>query len=106
MTSDLFQSRSKALDRKATSHGKYVSVEHEWGSLKEVVVGLTDLRVPSEEPASSKNYLPQSFMDFIEKSKGQWLQDFDPELNRQSINQMNSIMSILNNLGVIAHQVE
>jgi N-dimethylarginine dimethylaminohydrolase len=81
-------------------------VDHEWGSLKEVVVGFTNLRFPSEVPATSKNYLPKSSIEFIEKNRGQWLKDCEPELNQQSIDQMEAIIKILTDRGIIVHQVE
>ena len=101
-----FKSSAKSVNYKASPDGREVSVEHEWGTLKEVVVGLTNLRVPSEVPPSSKNYLPKSSIDFIEKNKGQWVSDFDPELNQRSTDQMNSIISILRDRDIIVHQVE
>ncbi len=81
-------------------------MDHEWGTLKEVVVGLTNVRVPSKVPNTSKNYLPESSIEFIEKNRGQWLQECEPDLNQQSIDQMNSIISILRDRGIIVHQVE
>ncbi|WP_415410258.1 twin-arginine translocation signal domain-containing protein [Synechococcus sp. A10-1-5-9] len=104
--SSFFKSSSLAAQSAGDSNRKQISVDHEWGTLKEVVVGFTNIRVPSEIPPSSKNYLPQSSIDFIEKNKGQWLIDCDPELNQQSIDQMNTIIYILNDRGVIVHQVE
>ena len=94
------------MQAKTHSHDKQISVDHEWGSLKEVVVGFTNLRFPSEVPATSKNYLPKSSIEFIEKNKGQWLKDCEPELNQQSIDQMKAIIKILTDRGIIVHQVD
>lgn len=96
----------KSVNHKASPDGRDVSVDHEWGTLKEVVVGLTNVRVPSKVPNTSKNYLPESSIEFIEKNRGQWLQECEPDLNQQSIDQINSIISILRDRGIIVHQVE
>ena len=101
-----FKSSAKSMNHKASPDGRDVSVDHEWGTLKEVVVGLTNVRVPSKVPNTSKNYLPESSIEFIEKNRGQWLQECEPDLNQQSIDQMNSIISILRDRGIIVHQVE
>ncbi len=101
-----FKSSAKTVNGKAYPDGRQISVDHEWGALKEVVVGLTNLRIPSKVPNSSKNYLPKSSIEFIEKNQGQWLQDCEPELNQQSIDQMRSIISILHDRGIIVHQVD
>ena len=100
------KSSAKTANSKAYPDGRQISVDHEWGTLKEVVVGLTNIRVPSKVPPSSKNYLPKSSIDYIEKNKGQWLADCDPELNQMSIDQMKSIIKILNDRGIIVHQVD
>ena len=100
------KSSAKTMPRKTSSNGTEVLVDHEWGELKEVVVGLTNLRIPSKVPPSIKNYLPTSSIELIEKNKGQWLQDCNPNLDQQSIEQMNAIISILKERGIIVHQVE
>ena len=100
------KSSAKTMPRQVSSTGREVSVEREWGELKEVIVGLTNLRIPSKVPPSIKNYLPTSSIEFIERNKGQWLQDCDAALNQQSIEQMNAIISILKVRGIIVHQVE
>ena len=104
--SNALKASSHAAQSKKVSKGKQLFVDHEWGTLKEAVVGLTNLRMPSEVPPSIKNYLPKTSIDFIKKNKGQWLIDCDPKLNQRSIDQMNLIINILRDRGIIVHQVE
>ena len=69
--SNALKASSHSAQSKEACKGKQISVDHEWGTLKEAVVGLTNLRVPSEIPPSIKNYLPKTSIDFTKKNKGQ-----------------------------------
>jgi len=81
-------------------------VHHEWGALKEVVVGFPNVRLPSKLAEAPKKFLPQESIDFIEKNAGRTLEDFDPELNKKFIAQINAIIEILEGRGIVVHQVK
>ncbi|NES17646.1 MAG: hypothetical protein F6K41_01510 [Symploca sp. SIO3E6] len=85
---------------------KPVIVHHEWGALKEVVVGVPNVRLPTKLAEAPKKFLPKSSIKFIEENAGKKLEECAPELNKQFVEQVNGIIKILKDRGIIVHQVE
>lgn len=81
-------------------------VHHEWGTLKEVLIGAANLRIPSKIPEASKKYLPTTAIEFMTKNAGKRLQEADPKLQERYEHQINTIIKILQERGIIVHQIK
>jgi glycine amidinotransferase len=82
-----------------------IGVHHEWGTLKEAVVGTAvSLRVPnwSEE----YEFLTPEIQNFIKDNQGKLLKEADPQLFEQSVNQMNDLVALLESRGVVVHRAK
>ena len=95
-----------AKEKRAMSKGNSIMVNHEWGALKEVVVGVPNVRLPSKLAEAPKKFLSDSAIEFIEKNAGKRLEDFDPELAKKFVKQVNAIIKILRSRGIIVHQLK
>jgi N-dimethylarginine dimethylaminohydrolase len=84
---------------------KPIAVHHEWGALKEVIVGVPNVRLPSRLAKAPRKFLPEESIALIEANAGKALVDFDPELNQKFIAQVNELIGILEGRGIIVHQV-
>ncbi|HIF52094.1 MAG TPA: amidinotransferase [Thiotrichaceae bacterium] len=98
--------KTLAQEKRIMSDKKTVMVHHEWGALKEVVVGVPSIRLPSKLAEAPKKFLPDSTVEFIEKNAGKKLEECAPELNEQFVKQVNGIIKILRNRGIVVHQVK
>ena len=84
---------------------KPIAVHHEWGALKEVIVGVPHVRLPSRLAKAPRKFLPEESIALIEANAGKALVDFYPELNQKFIAQVNELIGILEGRGIIVHQV-
>ena len=83
-----------------------IQVHHEWGTLKEVVVGYPFLRVPQEIPAAIANYAAESSVQWMNQNKGKRLEEAEPELAALAREQVEAAIAILKERGIIVHQVK
>lgn len=88
------------------SEKKFVNAHHEWGTLKEVLIGAANLRIPTQIPAASKKYLPAAALDFMAKNAGRRFQEAAPEMQIKYENQIDAIIKILRDRGIKVHQVK
>ena len=93
-------------EEKSSMARKDILVNHEWGKLKEVVVGVPNARLPSKLAEAPKRFLSEASIDFIEKNAGKRLEDCAAELNSKFVEQVNGIIKILKDRGVVVHQVK
>jgi N-dimethylarginine dimethylaminohydrolase len=98
--------RTHAKEPRAVPKRKPILAHHEWGALKEVVVGQPNVRLPSRLGQAPRNFLPDSAVEYIEKNAGKRLEECDPELNVKFIQQVNAIIKILKDRGIVVHQVK
>jgi N-dimethylarginine dimethylaminohydrolase len=98
--------KTLAQEKKTMSYKNEVMVHHEWGALKEVVVGVPNIRLPSKLAEAPKQFLPESSVAFIEKNAGKKLEECAPELNDQFVRQVNGIVKTLRSRGIVVHQVK
>lgn len=96
---------AKANSHKST-HPNRVSVDHEWGVLKEVVCGIPNLRIPTELPAAIYNYAPEEGIKFFEANLGKNLKEADPETYKRASDQMNTTVAILEKRGIKVHRLK
>ena len=66
---------SSTAKETTVSERKPIVVHHEWGKLKEVVVGIPNLRLPSKLADAPKRFLPASSVEFIERNAGSHITD-------------------------------
>lgn len=90
----------------SASGDKPIMVHHEWGALKEVVVGVPNIRIPSKLAEAPKRFLPDASIAYLEKNAGKRLEEVDPELNAKFIEQVDGIIAILKGRGIIVHQLK
>ena len=81
-----------------------ISVHHEWGRLKEVIIGIgDDLVIPSYSEAVSFFYDP-AYLQQMKQYGGTDAQTLDPEGVRQAKDQIDNLARVLHELGVIVHR--
>lgn len=81
-----------------------VSVNHEWGTLKEVIVGRgEDMVLPSYCDAVSFIYDPK-YIEMMKKDGGKPIGEVEPESAKMVIEQINGLAKVLKQRGVIVHR--
>ena len=88
-------STTLAKEKRNVFAGKPIMVHHEWGTLKEVVVGVPNIRLPSKLAEAPKRFLPDASVEFIEKNAGKKLEECAPDLNEQFVRQVDGIIKTL-----------
>lgn len=83
-----------------------ISVNHEWGTLKEVVVGYPYVKYPTVAPPLVHNFVSQDGISRYQKYAGKTLEAADPELYRQQVQQIDAAIEILKDHDVTVHQVK
>ncbi|MFH1039448.1 MAG: arginine deiminase family protein [PVC group bacterium] len=90
---------------KTEDPGKRVSVNHEWGSLKEVIVGRgDDFVIPSWSDQVAKLEAPPETKEYIKKHGGKKYSEVDPEGSKEIVEQMNGLAGLLESRGIIVHR--
>jgi glycine amidinotransferase len=80
------------------------SVHHEWGRLKEVIVGIgDDLVIPSYSEAVSFFYDP-AYIEEMKKYGGTDARKLDPEGAKGAKDQIDNLARVLQGQGVIVHR--
>ena len=98
---------STAAAQQATASGRQtIGVNHEWGALKEVVVGNPNVIFPTRLNDAARSYLPESAIEYIDRNAGQALEDGDPERHERFVEQVDAIIDILKDRDIVVHQVE
>jgi hypothetical protein len=84
---------------------KEIKVHHEWGTLKEAVVGTAvSLRIPAW--SDEYEFLTPEVQQFIKDHQGKPLKEADPDLYEQSISQMDDLVALLESRGVVVHRAK
>lgn len=82
-----------------------IEVHHEWGALKEAIVGTAvSLRIPNW--SDEYEFVTPEVRQFVKDNQGNLLKDADPELYESSIQQMEDFVHLLRSLGVVVHRAE
>lgn len=81
-----------------------ISVHHEWGKLKEVIIGIgDDLYIPSYNEAVSFFYDPE-FIELMKKHGGDAASDIDPEGVQEAKAQIDNLATVLQKKGIVVHR--
>jgi len=83
---------------------KEISVHHEWGKLKEAIVGIgEDLIIPTYSEYTSFIY-DSKYIDMMKEYGGTKAVDLEPEQIKEAIKQINKLAKVLEDRGVIVHR--
>jgi glycine amidinotransferase len=89
---------------------KPILVNHEWGALKEAVVGYPHFRVGRSVPFWFRSYFPKEAIEiqenWIRNFSGQTIAEFEPALHHEQVKQVDAAIKILKDRGIIVHQVK
>lgn len=92
----------------SSSASTTVRVDHEYGALREVIVGRAEgFRLPKLSTAGIAKYaqiLPEAEVDFMIRGQGQVLVDYSPEVAAGLTSQVEQLVAILQARGVIVHR--
>ena len=81
-----------------------VSVHHEWGKLREAIVGRGDeLVIPSYSAAVSFIYDPE-YLDMMKEYGGRRASEVDPQSTKKLIEQIEGLVRVLEERGIIVHR--
>lgn len=83
-----------------------VSVDHEWGTLQEVICGIPNFRIPNEIPSAVYNYAPTEGIKFLQANPGKSLREADPALYKKTAAQMDAAVAIMEARGIRVHRLE
>ena len=81
-----------------------IEVNHEWGTLKEVVVGIPHVYVPKPMPASVENWVPAENWKYYKSMEGKTIREGDPKHYAKMAKQMDDAIAILEKRGVIVYR--
>lgn len=80
-----------------------ISVHHEWGKLKEVIIGRgEDLTIPKW--LEGMDLPDKHFVTVFKKYGGKKLSDFNPESSKKVIEQINGLADLLEKKDIIVHR--
>lgn len=83
---------------------KTIGVHHEWGALKEVIIGIGDtLAWPSYDEKVSFIYDP-TYIDLMKQYGGKKAMEVDPKATQTVMLQINGLASTLEEKGIIVHR--
>ena len=97
---------SKNSSDKTAGQKMKIEVNHEWGTLKEVVVGIPHVYVPKPMPASVENWVPAENWKYYKSMEGKTIEEGDPKHFAKMAKQMDDAIDILKNRGIIVHRPE
>ncbi|MGI9643459.1 MAG: dimethylarginine dimethylaminohydrolase family protein [Acidimicrobiia bacterium] len=83
-----------------------IEVNHEWGTLREVVVGRAYMYMPKVRPPYLDSFLSEDAREMYDKMDGKTLEDVYPELHARQVEQIDHVIGVLEERGAIVHQVQ
>lgn len=88
------------------SSNSQVIVNHEWGALKEVIVGSPYFYIPTVFPEYMRPWLSDLAIERFTKTCGGTVQERLPEVWQEQVTQINGAIKALEDRGIKVHQVE
>ena len=83
-----------------------IKVNHEWGALKEVIVGSPYFYIPTVFPEYMRPWLSELGVERFTKTCGSTIRESLPEVWQEQVTQINAAIKLLEDRGIIVHQVE
>ncbi len=83
---------------------KKIQVNHEWGALKEVVVGIPHFKIPTAIPENVQKYSTTEGLAFLNNNLGETLEKADPALHSKMAEQMDGLIQVLEGRGIKVHR--
>jgi N-dimethylarginine dimethylaminohydrolase len=87
------------------SSNNQIVVNHEWGALKEVIVGSPYFYIPTEFPEYMRPWLSELGIERFTKTCGGTIKESLPEVWQEQEAQINSAIDALEKRGIKVHQV-
>lgn len=87
------------------SKKQQIVVNHEWGALKEVIVGSPYFYIPSQFPEYMRPWLSDLGIERFTKTCGSTVKERLPEVWQEQVTQINQAISLLEARGIKVHQV-
>lgn len=81
-----------------------LGVHHEWGTLKEAIVGAPYVRFPVSMPLAIRRRIPPEWLALFDAHPGQTLASAAPGLYHRIHGQMEAVISVLRDRGVTVHR--
>ncbi|AZQ65532.1 hypothetical protein EI427_25300 [Flammeovirga pectinis] len=85
---------------------KEIMVNHEWGALKEVIVGSAYFYIPGEFPEYMRPWLSDLAVERFTKTCGGSIEEKLPELWKEQVDQIQTAIDLLEERGIKVHQCE
>ena len=96
----------EAGSKKGKGKRRPIMVHHEWGKLKEVIVGYPFMYFPKDVPGYVANFLPKESFERYKKMKGKTIREIYPDLYKRQVKQVNAVIKILEDRGVKVYQLK
>lgn len=87
------------------SDNKHIVVNHEWGALKEVIVGSPFFYIPTMFPEYMRPWLSELGIERFTKTCGGTIKERLPEVWQEQVTQINAAIKALEDMGIKVHQV-
>ncbi len=84
--------------------GDVIMVNHEWGALKEVIVGIGEDIVVPDYCEGFRTLEPQ-YAEFSKRYGGMSLAEVDPESQEKIVEQIEGLVRVLEERGIVVHRV-
>ena len=97
---------SNSEEDRPMSAMKPIVVNHEWGTLKEVIVGNPFFYFPKTFPDWMKDWVFDTAKDRYEKMLGGTMEAKLPDIYHEQVTQIQRAIEILQSRGIIVHQVK
>ena len=93
-----------ASDVSAGEYGNPIAVHHEWGKLKEVIVGIGDGLIMPEYNDKVNFIYDKKYIASMKEKGGKSAMDVDPENTVKVIEQINNFADTLRSMGIKVHR--
>ncbi|MGD9153118.1 MAG: arginine deiminase family protein [Gammaproteobacteria bacterium] len=81
-----------------------INVSHEWGALKEVILGIGEDLIEPEYNKSVTFIYDKKYLEAMKKYGGQAIKDIEPEIAKQVKQQIDGLANLLEKRGIIVHR--
>ncbi|VVS93875.1 dimethylarginine dimethylaminohydrolase family protein [Desulfoluna spongiiphila] len=90
--------------RTSARAGEPLGVAHEWGTLKEALVGSPHVKIPETLSPEMRRWFPRKWQAFFDAHAGKSLAEADSELYQRLDRQMRAVIEVLRDRGVTVYR--